>query len=41
MAEPEIVPFAIWSFTTLAIALVASLVYRTYLRRKSNAESSS
>jgi hypothetical protein len=41
MAEPEIIPFAIWSLTTLAIALVTSIVYRSYLRRKQNAESPS
>ena len=41
MAEPEIVPFVVWSFITLAIVLVTGLVYRTYSRRQNNAESSS
>jgi len=41
MAEPEIVPFAVWSLTTIAIVIVTGLSYRVYSRRKPNAPSSS
>ena len=34
MAEPEVIPFAVWSATTLAIIVVTGLVYRAYSRRK-------
>lgn len=41
MAEPQLMPFVIWSSATLAIALVAGFVYRIYLRRKNDAKTSS
>jgi uncharacterized protein (DUF2384 family) len=36
MAEPDFVPFAVWSAITLALAAVTGIVYRTYSRRKSH-----
>lgn len=41
MAEPEIVPFAVWSLITIVIVIVTGLSYRVYSRRKPNAPSSS
>ena len=41
MAEPQIVPFVIWSMATLAIGLVTGFTYRAYSGRKHDAKSSS
>lgn len=41
MAEPDFVPFAVWSAITLAIAAVTGIAYRTYSRRKTHETSSS
>ncbi len=41
MAEPQIVPFVIWSMATLAIALVTGFAYRAYTGRKNNAKTAS
>jgi hypothetical protein len=34
MADPDILPFAIWSALALAIVVATGLVYRSYLRGK-------
>ena len=36
MEEPDVVPFAVWSVITMAIIVVAGLVYRVYVRRKNH-----
>ena len=41
MAEPQIVPFVIWSLATLAIGLVTGFTYRAYRSKKHNAEPAS
>jgi hypothetical protein len=41
MAEPDFVPFAVWSVITLAIASVTGIIYRAYSRKKSHATSTS
>lgn len=41
MAEPQIVPFVIWSLATLAIGLVTGFTYRAYSGRKNNANTTS
>jgi len=41
MAEPQVIPFVIWSMATLAIALVTGFTYRAFSGRKNNAETSS
>ena len=41
MAEPQIIPFVIWSLTALAIALVTCFTYRAFSGRKNDAETSS
>lgn len=41
MAEPQIVPFVIWSLATLAIGVITGLTYRVYSSRKHSATSTS
>ncbi|HXV66939.1 MAG TPA: hypothetical protein VD731_06935 [Nitrosopumilaceae archaeon] len=41
MAEPEIIPFAVWSIIASIIVVVTGLSYRAFSRRKIDAESSS
>jgi len=41
MAEPQIIPFVIWSMAALAIALVTGFTYRVFLNRKNDAKTSS
>ncbi len=41
MAEPDFVPFAVWSVITLALVAVTGIVYRAYSRRKSHETPSS
>ena len=40
MAEPDFVPFAIWSVVTMALLAVTGLVYRIFLRKKNEKPSS-